>query len=199
MKDIRFKFAITAGVLLTFSACVIGDVPLYVPMEVGRFVVADKCPRLTGRYMTKAECVGSECDAAVLSLSYILRVPYSPPQNMRLSTEDKRYADLFFDGDQELKAQIVIGDYIRDWESRDFVCEEGWLKLSHSSESRAEGDRTKANVTSYLRHNTEGDLVVFHIVQGRTSNLFGLAWSNINVQNWLIFRHSEHKTKINLD
>lgn len=169
-----------------------GNELLDIPTAVGKLIVSDICPDLSGRYMTLGECVVGRCESLASSLRYILNIPY-PPQNMRFSKEERRYADLSFDNDNTLSARIVIGSHVTKWETRDFTCEQGWLKLSRYNEGSSEGNNTKVSIVTYLHRNAEGNLIVFRKVQGRTSNLFGLVWSNIDDQGWLLFRHSEEK------
>lgn len=190
MKAMGFRIAYVWIAFLVFSTCAISNQLPDIPQRAGKFVVDDKCPRLTGRYMTAGECIDGRCESLASSLRYILSIPY-PPQSMRFGKEDKRHADLFFDDGDTFRAQIAIGGYVTKWETHDFTCEQGWLKLSRHNEGGAEGNYTKVNIMTYLRRNTAGDLIVFRKVQGRTSNLFGLVWSNIDDQGWLVFKQAE--------
>jgi len=98
---------------------------------------------------------------------------------------------LFFGDGGTINAKVTIGKFITNWETGGFVCDQGWLKLSRRSEGGAEGNNTVVEITSYLRKNTEGDLIVFQTVKGRTTNLFGLARSNIDDSAWLRFKRVE--------
>lgn len=176
--------------LMAFSACAMGNEPLDNPPSVGEFLVDDSCSQLTGRYMTAGECVAGRCESFVSSLRYILGISY-PSQNLRFSKQEKRHTYLSFADGDKLQAKIIIGDYVTNWETGDFTCEQGWLKVSRFSESGSEGNHTRVRITNYLRRNTRGDLVVLSTVHGRTSNLFGLVWSNIDDEGWLVFKQAE--------
>lgn len=196
MRAGQLRVVISLCVLSSFCTSAISDWSFEMPPAAGKFAASNKCPRLIGRFLTKGECLSGVCEAAVLSLSYILSVPFYPPQNMQFGKDDRRYADLSIDDSNTLRADLAIGDYVTKWETQDFTCQQGWLKLTRLSEGGAEGNHTKAVIVSYLRQNIKGDLIVFHKVQGRTTNFFGLVSSNIDDQGWLVFKQDE-KTKIN--
>jgi hypothetical protein len=119
----------------------------------------------------------------VLGAPY-LQAPYNP--------DNALYADIVFKNDvSQLSASIHVGSRSQKWITRSLVCEQGWLRLRRRSEGGTEGNDTRVDITSYLRKNVEGDLVVFQTVKGRTTNLFGLARSNIDDQAWIVFKRIE--------
>lgn len=160
-----------------------------IPSAAGSFEQDDICREHSGRYEILGDCIQGECQPSERSFRNVIGAKYPPP-SMKFSKEDRRYVDFSYDGLRTLNARIVIGDYITDWKSQDFACENGWLRLSRRSEGSAEGSSTKVDIATYFRRNDTGDLVALRAVSGRTSILFGLLWADIDEKNWIIFRRT---------
>lgn len=187
MKVIRIIVAL--GILFTQAACATDQVLLRAPVKAGNFNKGDSCKSLHGRYLPKGECLGGICPSQSTLLD-VLGTRYPPP-GTPFNKNDERYVDIFFDENGGLNAKVVIGRFVTGWEASGFACEKGWLKLSRRSEGGTEGNDTRVDITSYLRKNAEGDLVVFQTVKGRTTNLLGLARSDIDDQAWIVFTRVE--------
>lgn len=152
--------------------------------------VRSDCPVLSGKFVLLGKLIsGRTSSPSDLELENVLGAPYL---QATYNPKNKLYADISFGDDMsQFQAEIFVGARSLKWSTKSFACEQGWLKLTRRSEGGSEGNTTKVNISSYLRKNTEGDLVVFQTVKGRTSNLFGMVWSNIDDQSWLIFKRTE--------
>lgn len=180
---------IAISLLLSQAASAADTVLPGSPARAGSFDNDASCKRLMGRYMPKGECLSATCSSQS-SLLDVLGTRYPPP-GTAFNKDDDRHVDLFFRGSDTINAEVTIGKFTTNWEASSFTCAQGWLKLSRRSEGSSEGNDTRVEITSYLRKNTEGDLIVFQTVQGRTTNLFGLARANIDDSAWLRFKRVE--------
>lgn len=145
---------------------------------------------MSGKYALLGKLVSGRTSSPVdLELENVLGAPYlQAPYN----PNNKLYAEVFFNDDlSRFQADIHVGSRSQKWVTQSFICEQGWLKLGHRSEGGTEGNDTRVDITSYLRKNAAGDLVVFQTVKGRTTNLFGLARSSIDDQAWIILKRVE--------
>lgn len=182
-------------VLLAQAACASSgtvDIALAMPGHLGEVDsnLNNGCPVLSGTYALLGKLVSGRTSSPVdLELENVLGAPYLQAP---YSPNNKLYAEIFFKDDlSRFQADIHVGSRSQKWVTQSFVCEQGWLKLSRRSEGGSEGNDTRVDITSYLRKNAEGDLIVFQTVKGRTTNLFGLARSNINDSAWLRFKRVE--------
>lgn len=181
--------------LLSQAACASSepiDKALVVPEKLGEVDsnLKDGCPVLSGTYALLGKLVSGRTSSPVdLELENVLGAPYlQAPYN----PNNKLYAEIIFKDDMShFQADIHVGARSKTWVTQAFTCDQGWLKLSRRSEGGAEGNNTVVDITSYLRKNTEGDLIVFQTVKGRTTNLFGLARANIDDSAWLRFKRVE--------
>lgn len=191
----KIRLFAVAWALLAQVACASNgavDIALAMPEQLGEVDSNSKngCPILSGTYALLGKLVSGRTSSPVdLELENVLGAPYlQAPYNLN----NKLYAEIFFKDDlSRFQADIHVGSRSQKWVTQSFVCEQGWLKLSRRSEGGAEGNNTVVDITSYLRKNTDGDLIVFQTVKGRTTNLFGLARSNIDDRAWLRFKYVE--------
>ncbi|MDO9458802.1 MAG: hypothetical protein Q7N95_01585 [Alphaproteobacteria bacterium] len=182
----KIRLIVVLGMLFTQTACAAEQALSRAPAKAGNFDNGDLCKSLYGRYLPKGECLSGNCPLQSTLLD-VLGTRYPPP-GTPFNKGDERYVEIFFGANGNLNAKVVIGGFITSWEAGGSACDQGWLKLSRRSEGGAEGNDTRVDITIYLRKNTEGDLVVFQTVKGRTTNLFGLAQSNIDDQAWIVFK-----------
>jgi len=180
---------IALSLLLAQTACAADSALPRSPAKAGNYDNDTSCKGLPGRYLPKGECLSATCPSQS-SLLDVLGTKYPPP-GTAFNKDDDRHVDLFFGGSDTINAKVTIGRFTTNWETSSFTCEQGWLKLGRRSEGGTEGNDTRVDITSYLRKNAEGDLVVFQTVKGRTTNLFGLARSNIDDQAWIVFKRIE--------
>lgn len=180
---------IALSLLLSQAACATDTVLPGIPARAGSFDNDASCRHLMGRYMPKGECLSAMCSSQS-SLLDVLGTRYPPP-GTAFNKDDDRHVDLFFEEGGAINAKVTIGKFNTNWEANSFVCDQGWLKLSRRSEGGSEGNDTQVEITSYLRKNTEGDLIVFQTVKGRTTNLFGLVRASIDDSAWLRFKRVE--------
>jgi hypothetical protein len=181
--------------LLAQAACAANeavDKAFAMPEQLGEVDsnLKNGCPVLSGTYALLGKLVSGRTSSPVdLELESVLGAPYlQAPYN----PNNKLYAEIFFKDDMSrFQVDIHVGSRSQKWLTQSFVCDQGWLKLSRRSEGGSEGNDTRVEITSYLRKNTEGDLIVFQTVKGRTTNLFGLARANIDDSAWLRFKRVE--------
>jgi len=185
----RSRIMVALSLLLAQAACATDPALPRSPAKAGSFGDDTSCKYLAGRYLPKGECLSATC-LSQSSLLDVLGTKYPPPGTV-FNKDDDRHVDLFFGESGTINAKVSIGKFVTNWETIGFTCDQGWLKLTRHSEGGAEGNDTRVDITSYLRKNMEGDLVVFQTVKGRTTNLFGLARSNIDDQAWIVFKRFE--------
>ena len=161
------------------------------PILVGTFHLAlgNKCSELSGSFVLLGKPVSGRVSSPMdLELESVLGAPYL---QVAYDPANKLYADISLKNEaHQLNVEIFAGPRSVKWSTQDYTCEQGWLKLSRYSAGGSEGNKTKVNITSFMRKNTAGDLVVFRTVKGRTSNLFSLVWSNIDDEDWLVFKQA---------
>jgi hypothetical protein len=185
--------------MLVFSSCFSNESMSLIsspPIEAGKFnpEIEDRCSNLTGSYVLLGKLVSGRVSSPMdLKLQSVLGAPYL---RAAYDPANRLYADIFLRSEiHQIEAEIFVGPHMAKWSTQDYVCEQGWLKLSRKTNSGSEGNNTEVNIISYLRKNIAGDLVVCQRVKGRTSNLFGLVWANIDDESWLVFKQVNPKHK----
>lgn len=165
------------------------DIALEMPKQLGKVGASLKngCPVLSGKYALLGKLASGRISSPVdLELENVLGAPYLQAP---YKSGNALYAEINFNNDaSQLQANLHVGSRSQKWVTQSFFCDQGWLRLSRRSEGGTEGNDTQVDITSYLRKNVEGDLVVFQTVKGRTTDLFGLARSTIDDQAWIVFK-----------